>query len=159
MRYLQKVSSHVIWKIETFIEEDTSYKKHCTQDNNTSIPFKVGTLRPHIVLPITISCPVIFSWISLMVWISSLSKVILVLGKARSHRASNLGSKGSESPGWFDVLPKISAQNMVQERACCHGVAANHQNSFHRGMFSITQNFIQIHSSTCSVILNVMATQ
>ena len=31
--------------------------------------------------------------------ISSLSKVILVLGKARSHRAPNLGCKGAESPG------------------------------------------------------------
>ena len=28
-RSVQKVSSHVIWKIETFIEEDTRYKKHC----------------------------------------------------------------------------------------------------------------------------------
>ena len=27
---VHKVSSHVIWKIETFIEEDTRYKKHCT---------------------------------------------------------------------------------------------------------------------------------
>ena len=29
-RSVQKVSSHVIWKIETFIEEDTRFKKHCT---------------------------------------------------------------------------------------------------------------------------------
>ena len=34
-------------KIEPFIEEDTRYKKHCTQDNDTSVPFKVGTLGPH----------------------------------------------------------------------------------------------------------------
>ena len=27
---VQKVSSHVIGKIETLIEEDTRYKKHCT---------------------------------------------------------------------------------------------------------------------------------
>ena len=27
------------------------YKKHCTQDNDTSVPFKVGTLGPHTVLP------------------------------------------------------------------------------------------------------------
>ena len=27
---VQKVSRHVMWKIETFIEEDTRYKKHCT---------------------------------------------------------------------------------------------------------------------------------
>ena len=30
MRSVQKVSSHVIGKIETLIEEDTRYKKHCT---------------------------------------------------------------------------------------------------------------------------------
>ena len=28
---------------ETFIEEDTKYKKHCTQDNGALVPFKVGT--------------------------------------------------------------------------------------------------------------------
>ena len=43
-------------------------KKHCTQDNDASVPFKVGTLGPHTVLPVTISCPVLFSWISSTVW-------------------------------------------------------------------------------------------
>ena len=57
-RCIQKVSRHVIRKIETFIEEDTRFKKHCTQDNDASVPFKVG---PHTVLPIAISCPVVFS--------------------------------------------------------------------------------------------------
>ena len=38
--------------------------------------------------------------------ISFLSKVVLVLGKARSHRAPDLGCRGTESPGWFDVSPK-----------------------------------------------------
>ena len=42
-------------------EEDTRYKKHCTEDNDTSVPFKVGTLGPHTVLPIAISCPLVFS--------------------------------------------------------------------------------------------------
>ena len=46
---------------ETFIEEDTRYKKHCTQDTDTLDPFKVGTLEPHIVLRIIVSCPVTFS--------------------------------------------------------------------------------------------------
>ena len=44
-----------------FIEEDTRYKRHCTWDNDTSVPFKVGILGPHIVLSIVISCPVVFS--------------------------------------------------------------------------------------------------
>ena len=59
--------------------------------------------------------------------IFSLSKVILVLGKARSHRAPNLGYRGAESPGRFDVSLKNSAQNVVHERACRHDEAANHQ--------------------------------
>ena len=29
-RSIQRVSSYVIWIIETFIEEDTRYQKHCT---------------------------------------------------------------------------------------------------------------------------------
>ena len=49
------------YKKDTFTEEDTRYNKHCTQDNDTSVPFKVGTLGPHTVLPIAISCPIVFS--------------------------------------------------------------------------------------------------
>ena len=48
-------------KIETFIEEDTRYKKHCTQDNDTLVLFKVGILGPHTVLPVAISCPIVSS--------------------------------------------------------------------------------------------------
>ena len=44
------------------------FKKHCTQDNDASGPFKEGTLGPPTVLLIAISCPIVFSWISLMVW-------------------------------------------------------------------------------------------
>ena len=76
--------------------------------------------------------------------ISSLSKVILVLGKARSHRVSNLDCK---SPGWFDVLPKNSIPDVMREWAHCHDEAANHPLP------------IQICCSTCSVSLIVMATQ
>ena len=57
----------------------------------------------------------------------SLSKVIFVLGKARSHRAPNLGFRRAESPGWFDVLPKNSVQDVIQEQAHCCDEAANHQ--------------------------------
>ena len=60
-RSVQKVPSQVIGKIETFFEEDTRYKKHHTQDNDASVPFKVGTLGPHTVLPGAISCPIVFS--------------------------------------------------------------------------------------------------
>ena len=47
-------------KTEIFIEEDTRYKKLCAQDHDTSVPFNVGSLGPHTVLPITINCPVVF---------------------------------------------------------------------------------------------------
>ena len=126
MRFVQKVSSHIIWKIETFIEEDTWYKKHCTQDNDASASFKVGTLGPHTVLPIASSCPILFSWTSSWSEISSLSKVILVLGKAKSHKPPNLGCRGVESPGWFDVSQK-TAWDMMHEQVRCCDEAANHQ--------------------------------
>ena len=35
---VQKVSSHVICKIETFTEEDIRYKNHYTKDNDASVP-------------------------------------------------------------------------------------------------------------------------
>ena len=41
--------------------------------------------------------------------IISLSKVILVLGKARRGRTPNPGCNDAESPGWFNVSQKISA--------------------------------------------------
>ena len=139
MRSVQKVSSHEIWKIETFIEEDTSYMKH-TYDNEASVPFKVGTWEPHTVLclfycskhsakffvRIAISCPVIFYWISSMVWNFFISKVILVLGKAKSCRMPNLGCWGTESPGWFYISQKDSAGDMMHEQVPCDE-AANHQ--------------------------------
>ena len=101
--------------------------------------------------------------------ISSLSKVILVLGEARSCRAPNLSCRGAESPGWFDVSPRNSAQDVVHEWACCDE-AANHQSPIAAAFWIIwivsveecsswTQNLTQIHCSTRSVILNVTATQ
>ena len=100
---------------------------------------------------------------------SSLSKVILVLGKVRISRAPNLGYSGAELPGCFDISPKNCAWDMVHEQACCDK-AANDQLPIAAGFWtiqivsmeecsSLTQNLMQIHCSTCSVILNVMATQ
>ena len=119
---------------------------------------------------ITISCPNVFSWISSMVWISSLSKVISVSGKAKSHRAPNLGCRGTESPGWFHVLPKISGWDKMHEQVCCHDEAANHQLPRAVAFWitqivsieewsSLTQNLMQICCFTRSVILNLTTTQ
>ena len=83
--------------------------------------------------------------------ISSLSKVILVLGKTTSHRVPNLGCRRPELPGWFDVLPKISAQDMTHELAHGCDEAANHQlpiacllnhpYSFYRRMVKLNTKF------------------
>ena len=59
--------------------------------------------------------------------ISSLSKVILVLGIARSCRVPNLGYRGTKSPGWLDVLPKYSPWDVMHEQAHCCDEVANHQ--------------------------------
>ena len=53
--------------------------------------------------------------------------MILVLRNARSHGSLNLGRSGAESPGWFGVLQKVSAQDMMHEWAYCHNEAANDQ--------------------------------
>ena len=101
--------------------------------------------------------------------ISSLSKVILVFGKARSCRALNLGCRGAESPGWFDV----SQENCTRCDAWVgrpHAEAAHHQLPIAAGFWiictvfleecsSLTQNLMQFHCSSHSVILNETATQ
>ena len=92
---LQKVSSHVLWKIETLIEENTKYKKHCTQDNDASVSFNVGTLELYTVLPIAISCPIIFSWMSLTVWNLFLFKGDFSFGKSQKSQGAKSGMWGS----------------------------------------------------------------
>ena len=119
---------------------------------------------------ISISCPIIFSWISSMVWNLFPFKGDFSFGKVRSHRAPNLGCRGAESPGWFDVLTKNSAWDGMHEWAHCRDEAANHhlpiavafwniQIVFTEECLSLMKNLMQIHRSTCSVILNVTATQ
>ena len=115
-------------------------------------------------------CLSYFSWISSAVWNLFPFKVILVLGKAKSCRAPNLGCSRAKSPGWFDVSPKNSPQDVMHEQGRCHDEAANHQLPIAPAFWIIqivsteecsglTQNLMQICCSTCSVILNVTATQ
>ena len=84
--------------------------------------------------------------------ISSLSKGILVLRKARSHRVPNLGCRGTELLGWFEVLPKkLSTRHdawadTLSRWSCQSPVAhscslLNHPNSFHGGMFKLNAKF------------------
>ena len=169
------MSSHVIWKIgdiywRRYKIQETLYIGQRTRNNDASVPFKVVILGPHTVLPVTISCPVIFLESHPWSEISSLSKVILVWGKARSHRAPNLGCRWAESPGWFGVLPKNSAWNVMHEQVHCRDEAANHQLPIPAGFWtilivsaeecsSIMQSLMQIHWSTRLVILNTTAKQ
>ena len=94
----------------------------------------------------------------------------LVWGKARSCRVPNLGCSGAESSGWFYVLPKNSAQDVMHEWTLCHDEAANHQLPIAVAVWiiqkvsteeysNLTQNWMRFHWSTHSVILNVTATQ
>ena len=119
-------------------------------------PLQISTLGLHPVLPT--SLPLfktlqnsVLKFPSAVLWyfpeshwwseISSFSKLILVLGKARRHRVPNLGSRGSESPRWFDILPKSSAWDVMHELACCCDGAANHQLPI-AAAFWITQSFL-----------------
>ena len=71
----------------------------------------------------------------------------LLLGKARSRRASNLGCSREESPGWFDVSQKTLHEmwctgNALLWWSCQSSVAhryslLNHENSFCGGMFKL----------------------
>ena len=141
-------------------------------DNDVSVSFKVCTLGLHTVLPVINSYPVIFSWISLIVWNLSccFSKVILVLGKNRSHKTPNLSCSGAESPGWVNFWPKNSAWDLMHQWARVRGDTANHQLPIAAAFWiiwvvsmaecsSLMENLIQIRYSTCSGILNVTATQ
>ena len=81
----------------------------------------------------------------------------------------NLGGRGAESPGWFNVWPKNCARDMVHEQARCRDEAANHELPITAAFescdisteerSSLTQNLMQICCSIHSVILNTMATQ
>ena len=146
------------------------YKIQKTSYTGQWCPFKVGTLGPHTVLPIAISCTSYFPETHWLPEISSLSKVILGLGKARILRVPNLGCRGTESPEWFDVLPKNFAQDMMHEQERCRDEAANHQLSRAAAFWiiwivpveecsSLMQNLMQIHCYTRTVILNIMTTQ
>ena len=78
--------------------------------------------------------------------ISSLSKVILVLGKARSHRVPNLGYRDAESPGWLDVSPTHPAEGLLSWQSCQSPIAhncgfLNHLNTFCRAMFKLNAKF------------------
>ena len=170
MNSVHKVSSHVLWK------GDIYGKRYKTQETlyigqwclgplqSRHLGTSHGSPNPH---QLTLSYfPESHRWSE----ISSLSKAILVLGKARSYRAPNMGCRGAESPGQHDVLPKHPAQDVMHEWACCCDEAATHQWPIAAAFWiiqivsveecsSLMLNLMQICCSTHSVILNAIATQ
>ena len=165
MRSVQKVSSRVLWKTETFIKEE--YKQETLYIRQWYLsPLPSRHLGTSQFSQSPSAAPSHFPESHWQSEISSLSKVILVLGKARSCRVPYLGCRGAESPGWFDVLPKQSVKDVMHEWACCCDEAANHQLPIAAGFWviqivpseecsSLTQNLMQIPCFTHSVILNV----
>ena len=105
-----------------------------------------------------------------MVWNLFPFKSYFNFWESQKFQGIKCGPLRGESPVWFDVSPKHSAQDMMHEWACCPDKAANHQFPTAVAFWiiqivstedcsSFMQNLMQIRYSTCSVILNVMATQ
>ena len=136
------------------------------------IPFKVFTLGCHTVLPIAISCCVIFSWISSsMAWNLFPYKGDFSFGKIQKLQGTKSGLQGGLSHlGNLMFHQKNSAWDMMHEQEHCCSEAANHQlpiaaafwiiqNSFCREMSKLNPKFDSVHCSTLSVTLNATATQ
>ena len=164
---VQKVSSHVIWKMETFIEENTRHIVHrkMKPQSPSKVPWDLTRFSQS-----PSAAPLYFPESHQQSGISSLWKVILVLEEARSRRAPNLGCRETESPGWLDVSPKNSAQDVMHEQVHSCDEAANQQLPIAAAFWiiwivsmeecsSFMQNLMQMCCCTCSVILNARASQ
>ena len=116
-RSVQKVSSHVIWKKYRHLLkklQDTRNIIHGTMTSQS--PSKEAPWDLTLFSQFTLSYFTESHWWSEM---SSLLKVILVWGKAKSLRAPNLGCRGAESPGWIDASPKtLHETRCMHERVC-----------------------------------------
>ena len=131
MRSVQKVSSHVIWKRHLLkkVQETLCIgqwhlsplqSRHLgTSHGSPSNSSAVQNILQNPLLGLLSAVPLHYLESHQWSEIPSLSKVILVLGKARSRRAPNLGWRGAESLGWFGVLPKHSAWHMMHEQTPC----------------------------------------
>ena len=139
-----------------------------------SVPFKVGTVGPHTALPNTVSCPVIFSWISLVVWNLITFKGDFSFGKMQKLVFGKMqGTKSGLWGTWVTWVIWCFTKKLCTrsaEWAHCRGEAAGHQLPIAAAFWiiwivsveecwSFTQNLMLICCSTCSDILNVMATQ
>ena len=134
-------------------------------------PFKVGALGPHTVLPVAISCPILFSWISSMVWTLFPLKGNFSFGKSQRSQGNNYGLRRGRVAQmiWYftkKLYTRRDARAGMLLWWSCQSPGVHscslliHPNSSHmEECSSFMENVMQIHCSTCSVILNVMATQ
>ena len=124
----------------------------------------------HTVLPISISYPVVFSWISSMVWNLFPFKGNFSFGKSQKSQGTKPWLEGGwvtwviwcfakilclRCDVWAGSLLWWSCQSPV---AHSHDIL-NHPKSFPKECSSWMQNLMQIHCATPSVILNARATQ
>ena len=141
MRSVQKISSHVIWKIETSVEEDTLLSPLQRRHLGTSHSSPNHHQLPcHIFLNLNDGLKSPLFQRSFKFW-----------EKPEVTRHQNWAVSGAESPGWFDVLPKPCTRHdawvgMLLWWSCQSPVAhscglLNHPNSFHRGMFKLNAKF------------------
>ena len=127
------------------------YKKYRTWDNDPSVPFKVGTLGPHTVLPITISARHVFlnltnnlkslpfqRWFRFGAKPEVAGHLILVVGGWVTWVIWCFTKKlFTRRDAWAGVLLWWSCQSPVAH-SC--GLL-NHLNSFRRGMFRLNAKF------------------
>ena len=133
-------------------------------------PLQNSYLGPHMVLPIAIGCPIIFSWISTMVWNLFPFTSNFSFGKKQK-------SQGIKSGLWRGLViwtnwcfAKNSAQNKTAWAGMLSWWSCQSPVAHSCGLFwtiwrvsaeecsSLMQNLMQIHCSTGAAILNVMAT-
>ena len=118
-------------------------------------------LGTHTVLPITISYPIIFSWISLTVWNLFPFKGDFSFGKSQKSQGAKYGLYGgwvtwmiwcflknlfTRCDAWASVLLSWWSWQSPVAHSC--GLL-NHLNRFFEGMFKLNTNLMQIRCSTC----------
>ena len=124
------------------------------------------------VLPVTVSCPVIFSWISFMVWNLFPFKGDFSFGKSQKSQGAKSGLYGGWVTWviWCFTKKLCMRQSFLHEGARCCNEAASHQLSIAVAFWiiwivsveeclTLMRNWMQIHCSAHLVILNVTGTQ
>ena len=135
-------------------------------------PFKVGTLGPHTVLPITVRSSSYFLESHRWSETSSLSKVILAWGKPEvaGHHIWAVGELSHLGQNLMFCQKTHHKAWCMGGQTCCHDKAASQQLPIAAAFWilwmvspekcsSLRQTLMKIYCSTCSVILNVTATQ